>query len=102
MTSAADHFDHLETRDPEQRELAHFNLLPGFLARVMESAPAWGEHLQGVDPQVVTTKEELAKVPVIRKTDLKARQIAKPPLGGLALSDDIPAGRVFSVARADL
>ena len=95
MTSAADHFDHLETRDPEQRELAHFNLLPGFLTRVMESAPAWGEHLKGIDAQAVTTREELAKLPVIRKTDLKALQMAKPPLGGLALSDDMPAGRVF-------
>lgn len=95
MTSAADHFDHLETRDPEQREIAHYNLLPGFLARVMESAPAWAEHLQDVDAQAVTSKEALAQLPVIRKSDLKALQGAKPPLGGLALSDDIPAGRVF-------
>lgn len=95
MTTAADHFDHLETRDPEQRELAHFNLLPGFLTRVMESAPAWGAHLNGIDAQEVTTREALAKLPVIRKSDLKALQGAKPPLGGLALSDDMPAGRVF-------
>ena len=32
------HFDHLETRDPEQRELAQFNLLPGLIARAMEMA----------------------------------------------------------------
>ena len=69
MTSAADHFDHLETRDPEQREIAHYNLLPGFLARVMESAPAWAEHLQGVDPQAVTSKEALAQLPEIQLKD---------------------------------
>ena len=51
MSSAVEFFDHLETRDAKQRELAHFNLLPGFLARVMDNAPAWAAHLDGVDPQ---------------------------------------------------
>lgn len=93
--SAADFFDHLETRDQEQRELAHFNMLPGFLARVMENAPAWGRHLEGVDPAQITSRKELAKLPVIRKGDLKAAQAGKPPLGGLSVGDDMPAGRVF-------
>ncbi len=95
MTSAADYFDHLETRDPEQRELAHFNMLPSFLARVIDNAPAWAKHLEGVDPQAVTSREELAKLPVIRKGDLKALQIARPPLGGLTVGDSVPAGRIF-------
>jgi phenylacetate-coenzyme A ligase PaaK-like adenylate-forming protein len=95
MSSAAEFFDHLETRDAEQRELAHFNLLPGFLARVMDNAPAWAAHLDGVDPQAVTSREALAKLPVIRKGDLKALQGAKPPLGGLSVGGDILAGRVF-------
>lgn len=95
MSSAADYFDHLETRDAEQRELAHFNLLPGFLTRVVEHAPAWAGHLDGIQPADIVSREELAKLPVIRKADLKALQAAKPPLGGLAIGGDIPAGRVF-------
>jgi phenylacetate-CoA ligase len=95
MSSAAEFFDHLETRDAQQRELAHFNLLPGFLARVMDNAPAWAAHLDGVDPQQVTSREALAKLPVIRKSDLKALQVSKPPLGGLSIGGDILAGRVF-------
>jgi len=95
MSSAADHFDQLETRDPEQRELAHFNLLPGFLARVMESAPGWKAHLNGVDPASIVDRQALAKLPVIRKGDLKAFQGARPPLGGLVAGSNIPAGRVF-------
>lgn len=95
MHSAADYFDHLETRDPEQRELAHFNLLPGFLSRVMENAPAWGAHLDGVDPVAIGSREALATLPIMRKGDLKNLQAGKPPLGGLSVGGDMPAGRVF-------
>jgi len=69
MTSSTDYFDQLESRDPEQRELAHFNLLPGFLGRVIENAPAWKSHLDGVDPAQVVDRDALAKLPVIRKAD---------------------------------
>ena len=30
-----DHFDQLETRDPEQRELAQFNLLPDLIRQAV-------------------------------------------------------------------
>ena len=95
MTSAGDYYDHLETRDPEQRELALFNLLPDFLERVKESAPAWSAHLDGIEPDDVTSREALARLPVMRKVDLKRLQQSRPPLGGLSLNDDMPAGRVF-------
>ena len=48
MTSA--HYDQLETRDPEQREIALFNLLPGLVQRAMELAPGWAQHLADFDP----------------------------------------------------
>jgi len=40
MTSA--HFDQLETRDPEQREIALFNMLPSVIQRAKELAPGLG------------------------------------------------------------
>ena len=95
MTSAGDYYDHLETREPEQRELALFSLLPDFLGRVKESAPAWSAHLESVDAGDVTSREALAHLPVMRKGDLKRLQLARPPLGGLSLNEDMPAGRVF-------
>ncbi len=95
MTSAGDFYDHLETRDPESRELALFSLLPDFLERVKESAPAWSAHLENVEAGEVTTREALARLPVMRKSDLKKLQMARPPLGGLSLNEDMPAGRVF-------
>ena len=95
MTSAGDFYDHLETRDPEQRELALFSLLPDFLERVKECAPAWSAHLENVEAGEVTSREALARLTVLRKGDLKTLQMARPPLGGLSLNEDMPAGRVF-------
>ncbi len=95
MTQDPAHFDQLETRDGEQRELALFNMLPGFLARVMETASGWASHLSGVDPMAVTSREALAALPVIRKSSLKELQAKAPPLGGFATSDLSTLRRVF-------
>jgi phenylacetate-CoA ligase len=69
--------------------------LPDFLGRVKESAPAWSAHLESVDAGDVTSREALAHLPVMRKGDLKRLQLARPPLGGLSLNEDMLAGRVF-------
>ena len=45
--------------------------------------PAWRKYLRGVDPQAVTDRAALAKLPVLRKSDLPATQRGKPPFGGL-------------------
>jgi phenylacetate-CoA ligase len=95
MTQDPAHFDQLETRDREQRDLALFNMLPGFLSRVVETAPGWAKHLASVDPGQVTSREALAKLPVIRKSALKELQAAAPPLGGFATSELRALSRVF-------
>ena len=79
MTS--DHFDALETRDPADREREFFGRLPDFIA-LASSAPGWAAHLAGIDPNAVTSPAELAKLPVLRKSDLAARQQEYPPFGG--------------------
>ena len=81
----ADFFDALETRDPAAREKEIFSRVPEALARAM-SAPGWAEHLKGVDPKAVTSRAALAKLPVLRKSDLPALQKAMPPFGGLAVT----------------
>jgi phenylacetate-CoA ligase len=77
-------YDALETRDPAAREKELFARLPEAIARAM-SAPGWAEHLKGVDPKAVTSRAALAKLPLLRKSDLPAMQKAMPPFGGLAL-----------------
>ncbi len=89
------HFDQLETRDPEQRERAQFNLLPDLIRRSMELAPGWAKHLEGVDPAAVRSREALARLPVLRKPELLEKQAANPPLGGFATSPLGSLARVF-------
>ncbi len=95
MTSESMHFDQLETRSTEQREQAIFGMVPGFLSRVIENAPGWATHLNGIDAQSVVSREALAKLPVMRKTALKDLQAANPPFGGFATSESRALGRIF-------
>jgi phenylacetate-CoA ligase len=78
----ADHCDELESLDPAERERRQFADLPGQVARAMK-APGWAAHLQGVDPRAVTSREALAKLPVLPKSDLAQLQKDNPPFGGL-------------------
>lgn len=93
MTSA--HFDQLETRDPEQREIALFNLLPSVIRRAKELAPGWARHLADVDPDAVTSREALAKLPILRKSSLPELQIAQLPFGGFATAAPTEMARIY-------
>ena len=64
-----EHYDKLETRDPEERERDLLGRLPDLIALAL-SAPGWAEQLAGVDPNAVTSRAALAKLPVLRKSDL--------------------------------
>lgn len=83
-----DFCDELETRDSAQRERKQVAELPGQIARAMR-APGWAAHLKGIDPRAVTSREALAKLPVLRKSDIAELQKQNPPFGGLATK---PAG----------
>jgi phenylacetate-CoA ligase len=78
---AAEYYDELETRDPEQRERELFLELPQVVARA-KIAPAWAEHLRNIDPEAVNSRAALARLPLLRKPDLAARQREHPPFGG--------------------
>src|SRR5262245_2374812 len=77
-----EHYDSLETRDPAVREREQFAQLAAIIARAM-SAPAWAKHLDAVDARSVATRASLAKLPVLRKSDISTLQKANPPFGGL-------------------
>jgi phenylacetate-CoA ligase len=77
----ADHYDSLETRDPVARERELFAQLPRQIAHAV-TAPGWAKHLAGVDPAAVTSRAALAKLPLLRKSELLALQKASPPFGG--------------------
>jgi phenylacetate-CoA ligase len=93
--SDTSYLDQLETRDPEQRELAQFNLLPDLIRNAMAAAPGWADQLKGVDPAAVTSREALAALPVLRKSGLHALQARRPPFGGFATTPATEVARVF-------
>ncbi len=84
-----DHYDSLETRDPAQRAREEAAALPGIVARAM-SAPGWARQLAGINAPDVNSRAALAKLPVLRKSDLAALQKEFPPFGALNVT---PANR---------
>src|SRR5262249_8326965 len=88
-------YDHLETRDPEARELAQFNLLPSLIERAKRLAPGWARHLADVEPAAVTSREALAALPLLRKSALKDLQAKEPPFGGFATREPGAVARIF-------
>ena len=89
-----DHYDALETRDPAAREREQCARLPEIVARAM-TAPGWAKHLAGVDPKSVTSRAALAKLPVLRKSDIAALQKDNPPFGGLNVTAPGKARRLL-------
>ena len=79
-----DFFDALETRAPAAREAEQFARVPQALAQAMR-APGWAAQLSDIDPATVTSRAALAKLPILRKSDLVALQKTSPPFGGFAV-----------------
>ncbi len=90
------YFDALETRSADAREAALMRDLPTALARAM-SAPGLAAHLGAVDPATITTRAALARLPVLRKSDLGAAQKRAAPFGGLTLK---PAHRFAHIFQS--
>ena len=89
-----EHYDVLETRDPAVRERDQFARLTEIIARAM-TAPGWARHLSGVDPNAVTSRAAMAKLPVLRKADISALQKESPPFGGLNVTPPARARRLL-------
>jgi phenylacetate-CoA ligase len=75
------YFDSLETRSADQRAADLARQLPEQIARA-KAAPGYAGLLDDVDPASVTTMEALAKLPVLRKSELSKAQAENPPFGG--------------------
>jgi phenylacetate-CoA ligase len=88
-----DHYDALEIRDPAAREREQFAALPQTLARAT-AAPGWAKHLAGIDPRSVTSRAALARLPVLRKSDIAALQKENPPFGGFNVTPPGDAKRL--------
>jgi phenylacetate-CoA ligase len=77
-----DHYDSLETRPPILRDSEECAVLPKVIAHAMQ-APGWAKHFSGIKAHDVNSRSALAKLPVLRKSDIAALQKENPPFGGL-------------------
>jgi phenylacetate-CoA ligase len=91
----SEHYDKLETRKPSEREADLFARLPDVL-RAAAEAPAYAERLKGIDPTSIKDRASLAKLPVLRKSELPALQKATPPFGGFVTSPAGSFARLFT------
>ncbi len=92
-------FDELETRDPELRERQQFNALVEQIAHAKKHAPTFASLLADVDPYAIASRAALATLPVLRKSELMARQKEGPdthrPFGGLTAPKTGRLARIF-------
>ncbi|SFO11746.1 phenylacetate-CoA ligase [Roseovarius lutimaris] len=75
-------YDQLETRSNDERAAALARALPDQIARA-QTLPGYGGALRDVDAAVITTIADLARLPVLRKSDLGKAQGNAAPFGGL-------------------
>jgi phenylacetate-CoA ligase len=93
-------FDELETRDPAFRERAQFIALVEQLENAKDNAPAFEKLLAGIVPEEITDRAALARLPVLRKSELMERQKEKfenrDPFGGLTAVKTNRLGGIFA------
>jgi phenylacetate-CoA ligase len=76
------YFDALETRSADARAADLAFALPAQIARAL-GVPGMAAHIGAVDTASITDVAALARLPVLRKSDLGAAQKAAAPFGGL-------------------
>lgn len=91
----SDYFDSQETRTPQEREAALFAALPGFLEEATANAPGLARWLSGVKLAHINSRESLAALPVLRKSELMEFQAEQPPFGGFANPAALKHNHVF-------
>ena len=91
----SEHYDKLEARSPSERDADLFARLPDVL-RAAANAPAYAERFKGIDLTTIKDRAALARLPVLRKSELPALHKANPPFGGFVPSPAGSFGRLFT------
>ncbi len=89
------HYDELETRSADRRASDLSRILPARIAAAKAGAPTHAANLAEIDPDTVTDREALAKLPLLRKSELISAQSAHPPFGGLTTMAPTDFGHLF-------
>jgi phenylacetate-CoA ligase len=96
VSDLGEHYDSLETEAPEARERRQFAALRQQLTAVKAKSLVLASMMAAVEPAGVVDRRALAKLPIVRKSELIERQKSLPPFGGLNATPLADLGRVFS------
>lgn len=69
-----DFYDGQETQSPEARELHLFSVLRDNLRQLTERVPALAKQVEGINIAALNSRDDLAAIPVIRKSELLGAQ----------------------------
>lgn len=89
------HYDELEIRSSEAREGALMARLASLISHAKARAPGWADRLKAIEAHAVSSRKALAAIPVLRKTELKELQTARPPFGGFTTVEPGRMGRLY-------
>jgi phenylacetate-CoA ligase len=95
VSQRIEHFDARESQDPQARLAQLEARLPGLLESALR-APGWQRHLGDIAPRSINSLRALAQLPLLRKSDLIARQRELPPFGGFDAEPGVTFGRAFT------
>jgi len=90
--------DPSERRSPEERERALMKALPAVVSHAFARAPGYRRRDPSVVPEEVVDRRALARLRLLRKSELPELQRADPPFGGLSAVPAAQAARLFASA----
>ena len=88
-------FDKLETRSDDERYNDLSKAIPAQLKNAKENSVAFKKILKDVDVGDIKTIQDLATLPVLRKSELVRLQAESPPLGGLIAGSVEDLNQIF-------
>ena len=90
------YYDRQEVRAPAERETSMLNALPGLVRHAIDNAPWFAERLAGIEPDQVTSRAALARLPLLRKAELVELHRRRLPFGGLNATPTARLARIFA------
>ena len=90
-----DFYDNLETRSDDERANDLSKAIPTQLKNAKENSVAFKKILKDVDVGNIKSIQDLATLPVLRKSELVRLQAESPPLGGLIAGSVEDLNQIF-------
>ncbi|RRJ83453.1 phenylacetate--CoA ligase family protein [Aestuariirhabdus litorea] len=91
----SDFFDELETQGAELREQTLLKRLPEHLRWAQENTVWYSQQLAGINPHEINSREALATLPVLRKSELTELQRKHPPFAGMVATGTAKLNHIY-------